>query len=632
VQSRLFTYAVALGALIAAIALRALLDPFLGDTLPFVTLFGAVAVAVWTGGLGVAVTTGLLGYVACHLLFLQPRGTLDLSSARDVVGLAAYLFTCALIMLIGEAMRAARRRASERGEALLASLAERQKFMTLVETSTDFIGMCDLAGVPFYVNPAGLRMVGLDNLEQARRTHVREFFLPADQAKIMEEFFPSVVENGHGEIEVRFRKFRTGATRWMAYKVLALTDTTGRRYGFATVSQDVSERRRLEDSLRSMASDLSDADRRKNEFLATLAHELRNPLAPLSNTLAVLKRTGGCPSTLDWCIDNMERQVGQIVRLVDDLLEVSRITHGRLDLRKSRIELAAVIEQAVQACAPLARSCGHEVLVRLPREPISLHADPARLVQVFSNLLNNACKYTPEGGKIGLDVERQGNYAAITVEDNGVGIPHDKLHRIFDMFMQVDQSLERSRGGLGIGLVLVKRLVEMHGGSVEASSGGEGLGTRFVIRLPAAFDQPKAVAQIANAASETAQRRSILIVDDNRDAAESLALLLRPISREIHVAHDGEAGLEAAKRHRPDIVLLDIGLPKLNGHEVCRHLRKEQWGSEMVIVALTGWGQENDRRETREAGFDGHLTKPVPYAALTEFLAQACTGKNAVAA
>ena len=629
--STLSTYAAALAALVVAIALRALLDPFLGDSLPFVTLFGAVAAAVWTGGPRPAVATALLGYLACHLLFLQPRGALELSSAADIVGLAAYLFTCALIIGIGEAMRAARRRASERGEALLASLAERQKFMTLVETSTDFIGMCDLAGVPFYVNPAGLRMVGLDSLEQARRTHVREFFVPADQAKVMEEFFPSVVEKGHGEMEVRFRNFRTGATRWMAYKVLALTDAAGRRYGFATVSQDVSERRRLEDSLRSMAADLSDADRRKNEFLATLAHELRNPLAPLSNTLSVLKRTGNCSSTLHWCIETMERQVGQLVRLVDDLLDVSRITHARLDLRKSRVDLAAVIEQAVQACGPLAESCGHEVLVRLPGDAISVHADPARLVQVFSNLLNNACKYTPEGGKINLDVELQASYAAITVEDNGIGIPHDKLERIFDMFMQVEQSLERSRGGLGIGLVLVKRLVEMHGGSVEASSGGEGRGTRFVVRLPVALEQPKAAPANAGAASEPAQSRRILIVDDNRDAAQSLAMLLQLNSHQIHVAHDGVAGLEAAKQLRPEIVLLDIGMPTLNGHEVCRRLRKQPWGAEMVIVALTGWAQENDRRVAREAGFDAHLTKPVPYAALTEFLAQACPAKQACA-
>jgi PAS domain S-box-containing protein len=498
--------------------------------------------------------------------------------------------------------------------------ADRQKFVTLVENSTDFIGMCDLDGVPFYINPAGLKMVGLEGIEQARRTHVRDFFLPEDQPRIMDEFFPSVVEHGQGEIEARFRNFRTGDTRWMAYKVLALSDASGRTVAFATVSQDVTDRRRLEDDLRKLARDLSEVDRRKNEFLATLAHELRNPLAPLSNTLEILKRTGGNSETVLQAVDTMKRQLGQMVRLVDDLLDLSRITHDRLDLRKDQIELAVVIQQAIQVCRPLAESAGHEVRVIMPSKPIYLYADSARLIQVFANLLNNSCKYTNPGGKIVVTAERHGSDAVVTVEDNGIGIPPDKLHSIFDMFTQIDQSVERSQGGLGIGLTLVKRLVRMHGGAVEARSAGEGLGSEFVVRLPIMFDGRDAATPVQTAAERRMPTRRILVVDDNQDSAASLAMLLQITGHETYMAHDGAAAFEAVEKHRPDVILLDIGLPALNGYEVCRRLRDQPWGKRIVIIALTGWGQEEDRRKSREAGFDGHLVKPVDYAALLTLL------------
>ena len=324
--------------------------------------------------------------------------------------------------------------------------ADRQKFVTLVENSTDFIGMCDLEGVPFYVNRAGLQMVGLDGIEQARRTPVRDFFFPEDQPRIMDEFFPSVIAKGHGEIEIRFRHFQTGETRWMAYKVLTLTDAGGQTVAFATVSQDVTERRRLEDNLRKLAADLSEADRRKDEFLATLAHELRNPLAPLRNMLEILKRAGGDSETRGHAVDTMERQLAQMVRLVDDLLDLNRITYGRLDLRKSRIELAKVIQQAVEACRPLAQAARHDVRVVMPSESIYLHADSVRLTQVFANLLNNSCKYTRPGGNITLTAERHGSGAVVvTVKDNGIGISHDKLDTVFDMFTQIDQSVSNRR-------------------------------------------------------------------------------------------------------------------------------------------------------------------------------------------
>jgi PAS domain S-box-containing protein len=498
--------------------------------------------------------------------------------------------------------------------------SDREKLVTLVENSTDFIGMCDLRGIPFFVNRAGLEMVGLDDIEQARRTPVQDFFFPEDQPRIMGEFFPAVLERGHGELEVRFRHFKTGEARWMAYKVLTLTGAAGQPLALATVSQDVTERKRLEDNLRRLAADLSEADRRKDEFLAMLAHELRNPLAPLCNMLEVLKRAGGDGEMLQRARDTMERQLGQMVRLVDDLLDLNRITRDRLELRQSRVELSSVIHQAVEASRPFADSAGHELQVVLPAEPIHLHADPARLAQVFGNLLNNSCKYTAPGGTIRVTVERLGSDVVVTVKDTGIGIPSDKLDSIFDMFTQVDRSLERSQGGLGIGLTLVKRLVEMHGGSIAARSAGEGQGSEFVVRLPILSGASKKVTLEPTAAQELSRTHRILVVDDNKDSAVSLAMLLKITGNETYTAHDGVQAIEAVEKHRPEVVLLDIGLPGLSGHDVCRRIREQSWGKDLVVIALTGWGQEEDLRKSQEAGFDGHLVKPVDYVALVELL------------
>src|SRR6185295_13053026 len=299
----------------------------------------------------------------------------------------------------------------------------RQMLVTLVENSTDFIATCDLDAVPFSINRAGLEMVGLNDIEEARQTQIQEFFFPEDQAKIMNEFFPEVLNNGHGEIEIRFRHFKTGEPRWMAYKVLALTDAANQPIAFATVSQDVTERRRLADDLRRLAADLSEADRRKNEFLATLAHELRNPLAPMSNMLEVVKRANGDGAVLQRAHETLERQLGQMVRLVDDLLDLNRITHDRLELRRGEVELSSVVQQAVEVARPLVDSAEHHLIVDLPAEPIYLYADRARLAQLFGNLLNNSSKYTRPNGRISLSAKRIDDEVVLTVKDNGAGIP-----------------------------------------------------------------------------------------------------------------------------------------------------------------------------------------------------------------
>ena len=855
-------YLVATAALAGAVLLRFVLDPLMGDQLPLVTLFGAVAAAVWIGGYLPALVVVVPGYIACDYLFIAPRHTF-VADVPSLVGLAAYVFTCALILAIGEAMRHAQAEAAERGEVLRVTLAsigdaviatdttgdvtylnavaerltgwtnedaqgepletvfrivnehtrerspnpaeralregvivglanhtvliarggvespiddsaapirdasggvsgcvlifrdvterreaekrdaiqlldarllasivessedaivrksldgtvqswnaaaerlfgydaaeaigrhislvippdrlseeneiisrlkagqrvehfetvrvrkdgspvqvsltispirdaegqvvgaskivrditerkateaEREKFFTLVENSTDFIGICDPDAVPIYVNPAGLKLVGLRGVHDPRARNMREFFFPEDQQRIMEEFFPKVVADGHGEVEVRFRNFDTGAARWMAYKVRKLTDADGRVVAFATVSQDVTDRRRLEDHLRRLADDLSAADQRKNEFLATLAHELRNPMAPIGNMLEVLKRAGDDDERRAGAIETMDRQLTQLARLVDDLLDLSRITHNRIDLRRQRVDLSSVIQQAVLAARPLIDASGHRITLALSREPIYLNADPVRLTQIFGNLLNNSCKYTDPGGSIAVATARDRGDAVITIEDNGAGIPPDKLESIFEMFSQLGRTETSSQGGLGIGLTLVRRLVQLHGGSVEARSTGAGQGSAFVVRMPIE-DAPEAV--VPQPVTRPTQARRILVVDDNQDAAESLSMLLSITGHETKMAHDGGVAFDCAERERPDVVLLDLGLPTLSGYEVCRRIRQQPWGGEMFLIALTGWGQDEDRQKTREAGFDGHLVKPVAYDALLKLL------------
>jgi CheY-like chemotaxis protein/two-component sensor histidine kinase len=335
--------------------------------------------------------------------------------------------------------------------------------------------------------------------------------------------------------------------------------------------------------------------------------------------LEVLKHERSDAPLFPQALDTMERQLQQLVRLVDDLLDLNRITHDRIELRKSHVDLNRVIDQAVHASWSLAESAGLALRLTAHASPIYLNADAVRLTQVFDNLLNNSCKYTAPGGTITVTTERQGDEAIVTVADSGIGIPPDQLENIFDMFTQVDRSHDRSQGGLGIGLTLVKRLVQMHAGSIEARSAGEGKGSEFIVRLPIAVESssvrpaPSATAPLTN--------RRILIVDDNRDAATSLAILLKMSGNQIYTAHDGVDACLVAEEQRPDLVLLDIGLPTLNGYEVCRKLRAQPWGRSMVLVALTGWGHEADRRKSSEAGFDGHLVKPVDPAALGQLLA-----------
>jgi PAS domain S-box-containing protein len=418
---------------------------------------------------------------------------------------------------------------------------------------------------------------------------------------------------------VFFRKDGTPVTVMCANSAL---EVGGEQMGAVLVAHDITGLKHAEEALR-------EADRRKDEFLATLAHELRNPLAPIRSAVEILKLKAPDDPTLQAVQGMIDRQLRHLVRLVDDLLDVSRITRGRLQLRRERVALAEVLEQALEASRPHVECAGHDLSVALPPAPVYLDADPVRLAQVFLNLIHNACKYTDPGGQIRVSAEMDGPEVVVTVADTGIGVPPEDLVRLFEMFAQLGPTGERAQGGLGIGLSLARGLVEMHGGSIEARSEGPGKGTQLVVRLPTLPGGSAAQPAPAPAAAvQPAAARRVLVVDDHRDVVESLALLLRATGYQVEIAHDGLEAIEAAGRYRPDLVLLDIGMPKLDGYATCRRIREHPWGRDMTIVALTGWGQEDDQRRTREAGFDGHLVKPLDPRALFDLLSDPSAPKG----
>ena len=885
-RSAATNYALSFAALAAAVLLRYVLDPWLGDALPLVTLFGAVAMAVWLGGYVPAVIVTILGFLACSYFFIEPRGQIRFADPGILIGLLAYLFTCSLIIGFGEAMRHAQMRAGQRREVLRVTLhsigdavittdvdgritymnvvaealtgwhreavgqsldavfrivnedtrqpvpnpatkalrdgvvvgltnhtillqkggtecpiddsaapisdedgnisgcvlifrdvsaqrrVQRERssqllaarlLASIIESSDDAILSKSLEGTIQSWNAAAERLFGytaaqavgrhisliippdrideedriiaslkagqrIDHFEtermrsdgrrllvsltispikddegrvigaskivrdvtEQRQLEERERQLLAEAAEANAKFqaffeqsalFAGIMDvdgtlleanrllweacgftkeqaigkpfwegpwwSPSAQLSEQIRAASAQAARGEAFRaetpyfvgdgseriadvtIQPIRDDAGRVLFLAPTGVDITERkrveaerRRLEDNLRELAANLSEADRRKNEFLAMLAHELRNPLAPISNAARALRLGAGEGESLRSASDMLERQVKQMSRLVDDLLDMSRITRGRIELRKEPLELAPVVNHAVEAARALYRSMDHELTVTMPDAPMQLSADPTRLAQVIGNLLNNASKFTDKGGHVWLTVEKDGHDAVIRVRDNGIGIAEEHIPGLWEMFAQVDTSLERSRGGLGIGLTLVKTLVEMHGGTVHAQSDGPARGSEFTVRLPVLSDAVRraSLADVSEPPLPTVRRR-VLIVDDSEDGAESLAMLLQLSGHETHVAHDGVEAIEAAEKLRPSVVLLDIGLPRLNGYEVCHRLRKEPWAKNLVLVALTGWGQEEDRHRSKEAGFDAHLVKPVDHDALLRLLA-----------
>jgi signal transduction histidine kinase/CheY-like chemotaxis protein len=520
-------------------------------------------------------------------------------------------------------------------EALERVGSRREAERAIVQNRSRLDYVARLSGVGFWYCPLPFSELFWD---ERVKDH---FHLPPDAHVTMKEFYermhPEDREPTRVDIETAIRDrniydtvYRTvspatGEMKWIRALGGATYAADGTPTYFDGVTVDVSAQKRDQERLarvlnreRAQARLLEEQDRRKDEFLATLAHELRNPLAPIRTGLQFL-RMGGSGEQAARTHEMMERQLRHLVRMVDDLLDISRITLGKVELRKERIDFRTVLGNALETTRPLVEAANHELAVRLPADSLPLDADPTRLAQIIANLVNNAAKYTPAGGRIQLTAEVEGSTLTVRISDTGIGIPADMLPRVFEMFMQVGRSIDQSQGGLGIGLTLVRRLLELHGGSVDAESPGLNQGSTFVVRLPLT-ERVEIPAAVAAPPASKAQRR-ILVVDDNMDAAESLSMLLDLDGHTTRVAHDGEAALRVAAEFQPDTVFLDIGMPGMNGYETARRLRTTH-GASLKIIALTGWGAEENRRLAQEAGFDRHLVKPVD----AEMLASALTG------
>ena len=454
--------------------------------------------------------------------------------------------------------------------------------------------------------------------------HWRERVDPSDVERVERAIEQARRERSALAVEHRLHRADTGELRWLALYGRFHYDAAGTAVRFSGVSRDVTEHKRLEIEREGYLAALQEADRRKDTFLATLSHELRNPLAPIRNAAEVLTSAKITPLQLRWAQSVIRRQVTHMAWLLDDLLDLARITQGKLCLRREPCSLRSVVEAALETSRPFIDRKDHKLTTVLPEENLTLHADPLRLAQVLSNLLTNSAKYTDAGGHIELAARVKDDELIISVKDNGIGIPAEQLHRLFTMFSQVSPSSARAEGGLGIGLALVKGLMDLHGGSVEARSGGLGAGSEFIVRMPlieTASGRPDTRRTEAPAAMPDKLR--VLIADDNQDAAESLAMLLSLEGCEVRTAYDGQAAVSVAQLFRPQVALLDIAMPKLDGCATARALRQQRGGAELCLIALTGRGQEQDKRQTDAAGFAAHLTKPVDPARLRTLLSQA---------
>jgi PAS domain S-box-containing protein len=613
IRSPLKRYALALALVVAAVALRTWLDPVMGHQ-SVVLFMGAILVGAWFGGVGPALLCLVLLHLVHGYWFQTPKRLWE-PNISSIVATSGYYVVGITVGVLSQMRTSALRRACIQQ---MEAASQREQLRTTLSCMADGVIVTDVNGRLTLMNRAAEALTGC-NLADSKGKPLREVFAirREDRPDGVESPLERVLREGrivHENMPVILAS-RMGQIIPIAYSAAPVQAVDGQITGVVLVFRDESERRRTELALQN-------ADRRKDEFLATLAHELRNPLAPICMGLELLRMSVDDPQAAAEVRTMMQRQAQHMVRLIDDLLDVSRITRGKLELRKSPVELADIVRDAIEATRPLLDEAEHQYTVRLPDRPLLLYADANRLTQVLTNLLNNAAKYTPRAGRIELTAEHTGGEVTVTVLDSGIGIPADKMDCVFDMFTQVHDSGECGHTGLGIGLTLVKRLIEMHGGSVEVQSRGQNLGTTFVVRLPA-FSEPPTV---VNGPSQDfhdppfTMKRRILVVDDNADALESLSRLVALMGNEVRRANDGLEALEIARTFQPDIVLMDLGMPNLNGYDAARRMRQEPWGRELVLVATTGWGQDDDRRRSAEAGFDRHLVKPVAMAALREVL------------
>ncbi len=488
-----------------------------------------------------------------------------------------------------------------------------KRFRTLADNMSQFAWMADDQGYIFWYNRRWYEYTGT-TLEQMQGWGWRDVHHPDHIDGVVKRIQHSWDTGEPWEDTFPLRGVN-GGYRWFLSRAVPIRGDHGQVVCWFGTNTDITEQRELEQALR-------ESDLKKNEFLSILAHELRNPLAPIRNGLQLMKLETTDAEVADSIRSMMERQLGQMVRLIDDLMDLTRISQGKMDLQKARLPISTAVRNAVDTSRPLFEAANHTLTLDLPDEPIDVDADETRLSQVFANLLNNAAKYTEPGGLIRVAIQRAGSDVVVSVEDNGIGIPAAMLPQVFDIFTQVDRSLEKAQGGLGIGLSIVKRLVEMHGGSIVATSPGQGQGSCFVVRLPVS---PAITAATEKSIIDTKPKpvvgRRILVVDDNVDGARSLAMMLKIMGNQTQTAHNGLEAIALAETFRPEVILMDIGMPKLNGYQACRHIREQPWGRNLIMVAQTGWGQDDDKRKSQNAGFNFHMVKPIDPTALTTMLA-----------
>ena len=618
-RSSWLRYVSAMVAVALMTGIRSALHPIMGERQSFVFFYFAVLFTAWYGGFGPSVVAIILSCLSATYFFLVPYYSLHVRNPGDLLSMGMFFAVSSAIVAFSEANRAAHRRlereVADRKNAERAVKESEDRFKQLFNTMPQIVWTAEPEGSVLYFNGRWYEYTGLTPDESLSHEGWRVVVHPDDSKSFEEVRISALSKYGMFEAEVRLRD-RQGKYHWHLIRSVPVSDDSGRvlrRFGTAT---DIHDRKLAE-------YELLEADRRKDVFLAMLAHELRNPLAPIFNAVSIMAITEDDPDTQRWSRDLIERQVRHLAKLVDDLLDVSRITQGKIKLTKSPLPVSTFINAAVESSRPLIDSGHHRLDVSMSKETLRVEGDLTRLTQIVLNLLNNAAKFSPEGGHIHLSACQDGSQVAIRVRDEGEGIPRDMLGRVFDLFTQVNHSIDRSQGGLGVGLTLVRRLAEMHGGSIEVQSDGPGKGSEFLVRLPlispeTASSESQKVTTGGNNKSGCSRR--ILIVDDSPQFVSSLAELLTLLGHDIETAYDGLAAGEKALAFNPDFVFLDIGMPRMDGFEVARRLRAEPLLGGVSIVALTGYGSESDRKRSKESGFDHHLVKPVELDALLAIL------------
>lgn len=602
-------YVLAIATIVLTVTLQAGLQNLIGNNVPFMFLHPALVLIAVYCGRGPALLALLLSAthaaVTLRVFASEPGAATAPYSViiYAVVGLAIVLLTSALTRAAQRAQEAELRLRIIQDDAAV-GLWEMDLHAGTVLASRS---MWRLMGLPALDHPVSLNEWQSHALPEEVATSI---------AAVKQQ-----VAAGASCYEHEFRaRTPSGELRHFLARVNIEYGEDQRAQRLRAAVVDVSRRKQLEADQQRHIQDLREVDRRRTEFLATLAHELRNPLAPIRHATLLAQSPRASYEQVQWSLGVIDRQTHYMARLLDDLLEASRVSRGALELRAQAVELTTVMDMAVETARPLIEAKDHALDNHIPSTPIWLHGDPVRLAQIFSNLLTNAAKYTPAQGHIGVKAELIEECVCVRVRDTGIGIAPEVLPRLFEMFAQADQALEHAQGGLGIGLALVKGLVQLHGGKVEAHSAGLNHGSEFVVYLPRVTAPSQHLGAAAPLQTPVVPRR-ILIADDNRDAADSLAALLELDGHEIHVAYDGAEALETCLQQPPHIALLDIGMPKLDGYELARRIRAQSWGTDIKLVAITGWGQKADRARALEAGFSAHLAKPVTAESLAAVLA-----------